>query len=170
MQLLSTAPTVIRRMLCLSMTYAAHSCFAHRQRSVSHGAVAFFLKKFATTRVARMTWGVRDDTSYCADNPEHYKRRDKVKKDAGGTKRLHDVFRTFISEVYKLVSSLAVLTGMKFRDRDWPITTFSALQLANARQYCKNWMPSTLSLYAIVGRIQNLTGWMRAPVRPIICL
>lgn len=60
----------------------------------------FFLEKFATTRVARMTWGVNGGTSYCADNPEHYKRKDRMKKDAAGDERLYNVFRTFIHEVH----------------------------------------------------------------------
>lgn len=72
---------------------------AHRNKAVSEGAATYFLHKYVTTRVARMTWGFACNIPYCADDPEHYKRRHKVVIDVAGEERLNGVFQLYISEV-----------------------------------------------------------------------
>ncbi|KAF9526170.1 hypothetical protein CPB83DRAFT_837537 [Crepidotus variabilis] len=67
-------------------------------KAVSDGAVSFYLDHYVRTRVAKVTYGVRKNTTFNPADPEHLERAHAAFTDQRGITRLKGAFATILSK------------------------------------------------------------------------
>lgn len=81
----------------LSERSSTHTSF--RSKAVADGAIGYFLDRWVTTRVAKVSCGLQICSNFDTRNPEHRQRQHLKQKEPSGQVVLGGQFRCFVSKV-----------------------------------------------------------------------
>ena len=77
-----------------------------RNKSVSDGAISFYVDHFVRMRVSKITYGIFCHIPYNPGDPDHRSRSHNVYTDSSGEERVRDFFDIILPKVSCLISFL----------------------------------------------------------------
>ncbi|EAU91819.2 hypothetical protein CC1G_04586 [Coprinopsis cinerea okayama7 len=105
---------------------------SHTNKAVSDGAASFYLDQFVKYRVSKYHYGIEVYTPYAPENPEHYRRRDKVTR--------HSVTQTLILDnqfFVLLAKDTQVSEAKEFRSGfSWHFSNPNSLRTFSRTVHC----------------------------------
>lgn len=76
-----------------------HPHVPSRNKAVAEGAASFFLEKFVSTRIAKLTYGTEVCVDFDASNPDHRLRRGRITMQPSGRKVIPEAFSVLLPKV-----------------------------------------------------------------------
>jgi hypothetical protein len=71
----------------------------HSAKAVGEGAVSFYLDHYVSSRIAKVSYGVKGSRSYKPNDPEHERRKRHIFARPSGHKMINGAFVTVLEKV-----------------------------------------------------------------------